>query len=81
MKLQDFTFYYGASPEIIKRARALRKEMTEAESLLWERLRKNKVSGVRFRAQHSINKFIVDFYCHECMGKKPFLPITEFCSC
>jgi very-short-patch-repair endonuclease len=67
MKRINAPFYYGASPEILKRAEKLRKEMTETELLLWERLRKNKNSGYRFRAQHPIGKFIVDFYCHEAL--------------
>ena len=41
--------------------------MTETELLLWERLRKNKNGGYRFRAQHPIGKFIADFYCHEVL--------------
>jgi len=61
------SFYYGASPEMLKRAGRLRKEMTNAELLLWERLRKNKNGGYRFRSQHPIGKFIVDFYCHEAL--------------
>lgn len=41
--------------------------MTESELILWERLRKNKNTGYRFRAQHPIGKFIVDYYCHEAL--------------
>jgi very-short-patch-repair endonuclease len=39
--------------------------MTEAESLLWQRLNYNKLDGYKFRRQHPINKFIADFYCHK----------------
>jgi len=67
MKRINVPFYYGASPEMLKRAERLREEMTETELLLWERLRKNKNMGYRFRAQHPIGKFIVDFYCHEAL--------------
>ena len=67
MKKINASFYYGASPEMLKRASILRNEMTETELLLWERLRKNKNRGYRFRAQHPIGKFIVDFYCHEAL--------------
>jgi very-short-patch-repair endonuclease len=67
LKRINVPFYYGASPEMLKRAERLREEMTEAELLLWERLRKNKNGGNRFRAQHPIGKFIVDFYCHEAL--------------
>ncbi len=38
--------------------------MTEAEKILWEKLRKKQL-GVRFKAQHPIERFIVDFYCHQ----------------
>jgi len=43
-----------------ERAKAMRANPTEAEKLLWEKLR-NKQLGVKFRQQHVINKFIVDF--------------------
>jgi very-short-patch-repair endonuclease len=46
-------------------ARQKRQEPTHAEVELWERLRNGQVSGSKFRRQHSIDKFIVDFYCHE----------------
>jgi very-short-patch-repair endonuclease len=67
MKRINAPFYYGASPEMLKRAERLREEMTETELLLWERLRKNKNGSYRFRAQHPIGKFIADFYCHEVL--------------
>jgi very-short-patch-repair endonuclease len=57
--------YYGASIEIFIRAETLRKNMTEAEKLLWEKLNHNQLSGFKFRRQHPINQFIVDFYCHK----------------
>ncbi len=44
-------------------ARAMRAEPTPEEDLLWERLRSSQVHGVRFRRQHTINRFVVDFYC------------------
>jgi very-short-patch-repair endonuclease len=56
--------YYGASPSIFEKAKKLRNEMTEAEIKLWEFLSNNKVMGLRFKAQHPIYMFIVDFYCH-----------------
>jgi very-short-patch-repair endonuclease len=46
-------------------ARQKRQEPTYAEVRLWERLRNRQVSGAKFRRQHCIDKFIVDFYCHE----------------
>jgi very-short-patch-repair endonuclease len=56
--------YYGAQPEIFEAARILRKNMTLHEKLLWEKLKIKKICGVRFRSQHPIDFFIVDFYCH-----------------
>ena len=58
------SMFYNASPEIFRRAEELRKNMTEAEMVLWERLRKNQL-GIRFKAQHPIERFIADFYCHK----------------
>ncbi len=57
-------FYFGASEEIIKRARMLRKTMTKAEEKLWGHLRKKQFKDLKFRRQHPIGRFIVDFYCH-----------------
>lgn len=56
--------FYNASPEIFKRARVLRENMTPAENLLWSHLQKGRMMGYRFKSQHPIDKFIVDFYCH-----------------
>ena len=48
---------------LIQRAREMRKEPTYAESLLWQQLRKERLAGFKFRRQHIIQTFIVDFYC------------------
>ena len=47
------------------RARALRKNLTDAEKLLWRHLRDRQLDGCKFRRQHPIGKFIVDFVCVE----------------
>jgi len=52
---------YGILKE---RAEEMRKNPTEAEKVLWEALRA-KGLGVKFRQQHIIEDFIVDFYCNE----------------
>ncbi len=54
----------GASPTIYKNARKLRGNMTEAEQRLWEFL-KSKPSGFKFRRQHPLGIYILDFYCHK----------------
>jgi very-short-patch-repair endonuclease len=43
-------------------ARKLRREMTLPEVLLWNRLRRSQL-GVKFRTQHAIPPYVVDFYC------------------
>ena len=57
--------YYGASIKTISRTKKLRRDGTSAEKLLWEIIRDRGVSGYKFRRQHPIRYFIVDFYCHE----------------
>jgi very-short-patch-repair endonuclease len=41
----------------------LRNESTSAEAALWDLLKLKKLDGRKFRRQHSIGKYIVDFYC------------------
>jgi len=64
---EDYPFYFGAGPELMRIAGDLRKSMTPAERVLWERLRNRQVRGYRFRRQHPIKNFIVDFFCYEAM--------------
>ena len=47
----------------VERARELRKHMTDAERLLWSRLRRRQVHGLHFRRQHPLGPFIADFAC------------------
>jgi very-short-patch-repair endonuclease len=47
------------------RARTLRKNMTDVERLLWGRLRDRQLGGYKFRRQHPIGPFFVDFVCLE----------------
>ena len=57
--------HYGAGPAIFKKAKELRDNPTRAEEFLWEKIRRNQLSGFKFRRQHPIANFIADFYCHE----------------
>jgi len=41
----------------------LRNNSTSAEAFLWNYLKKGQLEGRKFRRQHSIKNFIVDFYC------------------
>ncbi len=52
-------------PMANERARTLRKSMSEAEWKLWHELRKRQVGGHRFRRQHPIGPYVVDFVCLE----------------
>jgi very-short-patch-repair endonuclease len=52
-------------PEILKRCRELRSSQTPAEAKLWACLRNNQLFGYKFRRQHPVGKFIIDFYCQE----------------
>jgi very-short-patch-repair endonuclease len=47
------------------RARTLRKNMTDVERLLWGRLRDRQLGGYKFRRQHPIGPFFLDFVCLE----------------
>jgi very-short-patch-repair endonuclease len=45
--------------------RGMRKTPTPAEDALWRRLRNRQLCGAKFRRQHPVDHFIVDFYCPE----------------
>jgi very-short-patch-repair endonuclease len=45
--------------------KSLRKSLTSAEAFLWKNLQGKKLKGKKFRRQHGIGSFIVDFYCAE----------------
>ena len=49
----------------MKRARSLRKRMTDAELILWSRLRARQLEGAKFRRQHPVAPYIADFACVE----------------
>jgi len=46
-------------------ARALRQHLTASERRLWERLRARRLEGWKFRRQHPVGAYVVDFYCAE----------------
>jgi very-short-patch-repair endonuclease len=56
----------GTTPEIERAARQLRNHLTPAESHLWQALKNRQLNGLRFRCQHPIGRFILDFYCPSC---------------
>ena len=46
-------------------ARSLRRSLTDAERRLWSRLRDRRLAGCKFRRQHTVAEFVVDFVCLE----------------
>ncbi len=58
---RDDTFHQ----KLIYHARESRRYPTPAEKKLWEHLRKKQLGGLKFRQQHIIDPYIVDFYCRE----------------
>ncbi|CAN5792361.1 hypothetical protein BH23GEM7_BH23GEM7_21340 [soil metagenome] len=51
------------SEELRRTARELRISATDAEALLWEVLRAGQLEGLKFRRQHAVGRFVLDFYC------------------
>ena len=56
----------GTTQEIQQAAQKLRKNLTPPEARLWEALRNKQLEGLRFRCQHPVGNFILDFYCPSC---------------
>jgi very-short-patch-repair endonuclease len=59
--------YRNTSPKIIENAKALRRSQTEAEKALWNRLKQRQIKGFKFRNQHPLDIFVLDFYCYELL--------------
>lgn len=51
--------------DILRNARELRQNQTDAEQLLWKLLRDRRFAGKKFRRQHPVDRYILDFYCQE----------------
>ena len=66
MNEQD-RYPYRTTPELWDKlkplARQMRREPTAAENVLWQHLRNRQLEHIKFRRQHAIDRFIVDFYC------------------
>jgi adenine-specific DNA-methyltransferase len=53
-------------PEDIRQwAKEMRGNMTDAEALLWKLLRGRRMASAKFRRQHPLGRYILDFYCEE----------------
>ena len=53
------------NPRSAFRARVLRADSTAAEDALWKLLRDRRIGGAKFRRQHPIGSYVVDFACFE----------------
>ena len=49
--------------KLLKFSRTLRKDMTDAEQLLWSRIRRKQLKSRQFYRQKIIGNYITDFYC------------------
>gem|GEM_PF-494710 len=52
-------------PETKELRRSLRTSGTKPEAILWKMLKKRQVAGLRFRRQHAVGPYVLDFYCPE----------------
>ncbi len=52
-------------PQLLEFAKSMPHTATDAENLMWKILRAKRFMNLKFRRQHVIKPYIVDFYCHE----------------
>lgn len=64
MPAKNIVIGQHVDPTKVERSKELRREMTPAERILWQQLRRNQLNGLHFRRQQIIDGFIADFYCH-----------------
>jgi very-short-patch-repair endonuclease len=51
--------------ELLTFARELRSNHTDAETVFWSAVRSRRLMGLKFRRQHPVPPYFLDFYCHE----------------
>ena len=51
------------NPNLLSKRKDLRNNSTSAESTLWKVLKGKQIMGMKFRRQHSVGPYILDFYC------------------
>lgn len=56
----------GTTPALVAAAQQLRQNLTPSEQTLWQALKNRQINGLKFRSQHPVGSFIVDFYCPQC---------------
>lgn len=55
--------YIANNPSLKKFRKKLRKNQTDTENFLWQRLRNKQLNGLKFFRQYSLGPYILDFYC------------------
>ena len=59
------TMHFGAGPSTFLNAQILRKNPSPAEEHLWKFLSNKQMEGVKFRRQHPLDIYVIDFYSQE----------------
>jgi very-short-patch-repair endonuclease len=62
---EKYLMFFGADPKTFEMAKRMRRDMTLAEIILWKKLKDRKLFTDKFRRQHPVGFYIVDFYCHK----------------
>jgi very-short-patch-repair endonuclease len=57
---------HRVAPKLLAFAREMRHQSAPAENILWQCLRGRQLNGFKFRRQHAIGGYILDFFCAEC---------------
>jgi very-short-patch-repair endonuclease len=66
-----------------ERRKALRNTLSKAEAIMWNHLSRRQLHGCKFRRQHSVDQYVIDFYCPELKiaieidGDSHFMPGAE----
>jgi very-short-patch-repair endonuclease len=63
--LKDSIPLLGAAASTYANAKGLRQSQTLVEQKLWAFWRNRQLKGMKFRRQHAVGNYVLDFYCHE----------------
>ena len=55
----------GSKKRTMGQARSLRKRMSTAEDIVWDWMRHRRFLNLKFRRQHPVGRYILDFYCDD----------------
>jgi very-short-patch-repair endonuclease len=58
-------FMHPYNPKLKPLSQQLRKNMTDAERLLWSKLRMKQLNNLMFSRQKPLGEYVADFYCHQ----------------